>query len=296
MRILVFGRSGQVGDALAGLNGPGVAVTALSRVEADLADPEVVAAAIERHPADLVVNAAAYTAVDRAEDEPGLAFAVNRDGPLFLARACARAGRPLVHISTDYVFDGSKPMPYDEADAPCPLNVYGASKLAGEMAVAGTLDRHVILRTSWVFASHGANFVKTMLRLGTQRPELAIVADQVGCPTPATDIARAVLRVAMAVRDGSARWGTFHFTGREATTWFGFAQAIFTEAERRTGAPAPRLRPISTAEYPVRARRPANSRLDCSHIGLAYGIAPADWRAGLAAAMDVLCPERVAAS
>ena len=226
MKVLVLGTSGQVGDALMRASWlAGTTLAGLARPALDMADPASIDRAMAENAPDLVVNATAYTAVDKAESDRDAAFAVNRDGPARLAALCAARGVPLIHISTDYVFDGTKPAPYAENDPVDPVNVYGASKEAGEAAVRAALPRHVILRTSWVYAAHGANFVKTMLRLGRERPELGVVADQTGAPTAAADIAAAI--VAIAGRIEAARsenrlddvpWGTYHLTGAGETT------------------------------------------------------------------------------
>lgn len=254
----------------------------MGRDECDLADTTAVFRVIAEKAPDLVVNAAAYTAVDRAESEPELAMKVNAEAPAALAQACAERGAALIHLSTDYVFDGAKLGAYVEADPIGPLSVYGRTKEAGEAAVRDRLDRHVIVRTSWVFSSHGTNFLKTMLRLGQSNSALRVVSDQTGAPTSARDIARAVLRVAETVRRRKSTWGTFHFSSAEPTTWHGFAQAIFALA--RAGRDVA-VTPISTAEYPTAARRPLNSVLDCSRIGEAYGISQPSWRAALVDAL-----------
>ena len=295
MRILVLGAAGQVGTELQALDGrmwegQPLTVVALPRAAADLTDPAAVRAAVAQSQCQAVINAAAYTAVDQAESHPDDAFAVNRDGPHHIAEACTRAGLPLVHLSTDYVFDGTRPGAYREDDPPSPINVYGASKLEGERAVAAALPRHAILRTSWVFAAHGRNFVRTMLRLGDERSHLRVVADQIGCPTAAADIAAAAATVAARLADGHdpSLWGVFHYTSAEVTSWHGFAAAIFAERERRTGRPAPRLDAITTADFPTPARRPANSVLDNSRLRECYGIRQPDWRRSLAVALDQL--------
>jgi len=292
MRILVLGADGQVGTELRALSGQGVEITALTRRQADLTDPTAVRTAVSESRCGAVVNAAAYTAVDRAESEPEAAFAVNRDGPRHLAEACALAGLPLVHLSTDYVFDGTGTGAYGEDHPTAPVNVYGMSKRDGERAIAAALPRHAILRTSWVFAAHGHNFVRTMLRLGEERSHLRIVADQTGCPTAAADIAAAAVTVAgrLASSNDPRLWGVFHYTSGEVTTWHGFAAAIFAERERLTGRPAPELAAIATADFPTPARRPANSVLDCSRIRERHGVAQPDWRRSLAAVMERLRP------
>ncbi len=281
--VLVFGAAGQIGRELVGQAWPdGVRAVGADRGTADITDRAAVAQVVARLRPDLVVNAAAYTAVDKAEQEPERAFAVNRDGAANLAEACVARSVPLVHLSTDYVFDGAQAGAYAEVDPVSPLGVYGASKEAGEAAIRGRLERHVILRTAWVFGVHGQNFVKTMLRLGAERAELRIVADQRGCPTEAADIARAIARIAAAVLrpDAAPRFGTFHYAGAPATTWHGFAEAIFRRVAAR-GRPVPRLTAITTGEYPTPARRPANSMLATAKLAQAYAIAPCDWPAAL---------------
>ncbi len=278
-RILVFG-GGQVALELRRPDlRPGVAIAALTRAEADITRRKDVQAALRRHRCDAVINAAAYTAVDRAEEERETAFAVNRDGPRRLAEACAEVGVPLVHISTDYVFDGSKTSAYSESDPVNPLGVYGESKEAGERAIRDVLERHVIVRTAWVFSAHRQNFVKTMLRLGEERDELRIVADQFGCPTAAAQLAEGLLQIATMA--GDADWGTYHLCGAERTSWHGFAREIFAGRARLTGQPSPLLHPVATSEFPTPARRPANSELDCTKVKTRFGIAAPDWHAGL---------------
>jgi dTDP-4-dehydrorhamnose reductase len=264
----------------------GIPVRAATRESCDVTDPAAIARVTED--ASLLVNCTAYTAVDKAESEAELAFAVNATAPEQMARVCAAQGVPLVHISTDYVFDGSGDRPWREDDLTAPLGVYGRSKLAGETAVAEQLDRHVILRTSWVFSAHGANFVKTMRRLGATRPELTVVDDQRGGPTAAADIAEAILTIAERIRDGSTAWGTYHYSGGPATTWCGFAKAILADV------PAVTVRPIPTSAYPTPARRPLNSVLDCAKIERAFGIAQPDWRPALEAVLARLKAERAA--
>lgn len=285
MRLLVFGATGQVARELARQGAArGAAVTALGRDRADLADPAACAAAIAGAAADVVINAAAYTAVDRAESEPELAHAVNAAAPGAMARTAAARALPFLHISTDYVFDGAPGRPWREEDRPAPLGVYGASKLAGEAAVAAAGGAHAILRTSWVFSAHGANFVKTMLRLGLERDTLRVVDDQIGGPTPARAIAEALLTVAAAFAAGQGAPGVFHFSGAPAVSWAGFARMIFD----LRGGPAPEVAAIPTTDYPTPARRPLNSVLDCAKIRAAYGIAQPDWRAGLKSVLEEL--------
>jgi dTDP-4-dehydrorhamnose reductase len=279
MTLVVFGAGGQVGRELAELaQARGLAVRALARSEVDITDAAAVAEAVRG--ADFVVNCAAYTAVDKAEAERDRAFAVNATAPGAIAQACAEAGAALVHISTDYVFPGDGDRPWREDDPIAPLSVYGESKAAGEAAVRSALPRHVILRTSWVFAAHGSNFVRTMLRLGAERPELRIVADQHGGPTAAADIAAAILAIReRALAPGFSDWGNFHFSGAPATTWHEFATAIFAPR----GGGGPKLHPIATSDYPTPARRPANSVMDCGRIARVFGVAQPDWRQSLAA-------------
>lgn len=291
MRVLIAGREGQVARALVARWAPeGHAITALEPPELDLTSRASIAAALAASRPELVVNAAAYTAVDKAEDQAELAFAVNRDGAGWLAEAAAEAGAPFVHFSTDYVFDGLKGSPYTEADPVNPLGVYGASKEAGERAVLSANPRAVVLRTAWVCSPDGANFVKTMLRLAGERQELRVVADQHGAPTFAADLAAAVARIAprlLAAPAGDEAFGLFHLSGSPHTTWHGFTAEILAGLAAR-GGKRPRLTPIATAEYPTRARRPADGRLDCAKITRVHGIAPADWRASLARCLDAL--------
>lgn len=279
--ILVIGRSGQVAQALAQY--PGV-VTA-GRPEADLAKPETLVAALARHAPAAVVNAGAYTAVDAAESERDEAFAINAAGAGHLAQACAEADVPLVHISSDYVFDGDATRPWREDDPVAPLSAYGASKAEGEAQTRAAGGRHVILRTSWIYSETGRNFLTTMLRLGRERPELAIVDDQIGAPTYAADVAAAVARIVETTETGRDDiWGTYHFANAGSTTWFGFAAEIFAKAQA-LGWPVPKLKPITTAEYPTPARRPAYSVLDTAKISRVFGIAPPEWREALGRCM-----------
>jgi dTDP-4-dehydrorhamnose reductase len=238
---------------------------------------------------DLVINLAAYTAVDRAESEPETAWAVNCAGVAHIAAACDD-GTPLVHLSTDYVFDGRKDGPYCEGDAVNPLNVYGRSKEAGERAVRSAAPRHIILRTAWVYGAYGTNFVKAMLRLGAERPVLRVVADQQGCPTAAADIAAALIAIARKIERGGIGWGTFHFAAAGSTSWCEFAEEIVGLAGELGTWPsglAPRVEPITTDQYPTAAQRPTNSVLDCRKI-TALGISPPPWRSSLPAVVREL--------
>ncbi len=282
LRLLVTGAQGQLGRELL-LRGQrqGFAVTGLGRAELDIADAAAVERAVAAAAPQIVVNAAAYTAVDLAESEPERAFAINADGPRHLARACAAHGLPLIHVSTDYVFDGTKSGGYREDDPVAPLNVYGASKEAGERAVREELAAHLILRTSWVYGAHGRNFVLTMLQLADKQDLLKVVGDQHGCPTSAADLAEAILVLSRRAGSGDEGWGTFHFAGAGVTSWHGFAVAVM-ELCRSAGGAAPRVVPITTAEFPRPARRPASSVLDCARIGAVHGIVPRPWREALA--------------
>lgn len=269
--ILVFGESGQVARELAAR----ASVLTLSRARADLMDPAACAAAIRLRRPRAVVNAAAWTAVDRAEAEEETATVVNAAAPAAMAQACADLAIPFVHISTDYVFDGAGSAPWTPDSPTGPLGAYGRSKLKGEEAVRAAGGPHVILRTSWVFSAHGTNFVKTMLRLGADRPTLRVVADQWGGPTPAAAIAQACLTIADRLAADPALSGTHHFAGTPDVSWAGFARAIMDEA----GLPA-LVEDIATTDYPTPARRPANSRLDCAGLAV-FGLVRPDWRPGL---------------
>jgi dTDP-4-dehydrorhamnose reductase len=287
MRLLVFGTTGQVAAELArAAPARGAALTALGRAEADLADPAACAAAVRVADADAVINAAAYTAVDRAEAEVDFVHAVNAAAPGAMAAAAAARGLPFLHVSTDYVFDGTPGRAWREDDPTGPLGAYGRSKLEGEAAVAAAGGPHAILRTAWVFSAHGSNFVKTMLRLAGERDTLRVVDDQVGGPTPARAIAEALLVMAEALAAGRGTPGVFHFAGTPAVSWAEFARAIFALRAERGGGAGPVVQPIATADYPTPARRPLNSVLDCARIRAAYGIERPDWHEGLAAVLE----------
>jgi dTDP-4-dehydrorhamnose reductase len=291
MRILVAGRTGQLAiELLDRLPRDGHVIVAREAPELDLTDPPSIARAVEEVAPDAIVNAAAYTAVDKAESQRDLAFAVNATGAGLLAEAAARRDMPFVHVSTDYVFPGDGGAPYTEDAATGPIGIYGASKLAGEQAVLAVNPRSIILRTAWVCSPHGNNFVKTMLRLGREREAVSVVADQHGAPTFAADLADAIARLLprlAAAPAGDQAFGVFHLTGAPHTTWHGFAQAIFAEAAAR-GHKVPRLSAITTADYPTPARRPADGRLDCGKIVRVYGIPAADWRRSLSRCFDAL--------
>ncbi len=294
MRLLLLGGTGQVGRELQTRLPTGINCIAPSRAELDLNDPDCFTRVFATEPWSAVINAAAYTDVDRAESEPTLAFAVNADAPSRLAAETGRRGIPLIHISTDYVFDGRKGAPYSENDATGPLNAYGRSKLAGEQGVRAATSRHVIVRTSWVYSATGKNFVRTILRLAAERERLTIVADQRGCPTAARDIAKACLDIALrcAEEPDHAPYGLYHFAGAGEATWFEFACAILEMA----GGWLPRLPqvvPIQTADYPTKALRPADTRLDCAAIARVFGITARPWREALTATIDCLLSEKV---
>lgn len=279
MRVLVFGQSGQVARELQRFEG----VTALGRVEADLSDPAACAAIIAETQAEAVINAAAYTAVDKAEIDTKEAFRVNAEAPAAMAEAAARRGIPFLHISTDYVFDGTGETPWREEDPTGPMSTYGASKLQGEEGVRAANGTHVILRTSWVVSSHGHNFARTMLRLGAERAALSIVADQIGGPTPARAIAAALMEMARQLKDDPGKSGTYHFAGGPDTSWAGFAAEIFAQA-----ALPCQVTEIPTSAYPTPATRPLNSRLECSKVNKIFNISRPDWRLGLAEILSEL--------
>lgn len=288
-RVLVVG-AGQLGTELMRLSWPGgVTVTQHDQDTLDITDRAAVLAAVRDLRPELVVNAAAYTAVDKAESDADTAFAVNRDGPAHLAAACAETGAALVHVSTDYVFDGGKTGAYAETDPVAPLGVYGVSKEAGERAVRETLPRSLILRTAWVFSAHGHNFVKTMLRLAAEREELRVVADQHGCPTAAADLAAAIMHSALYCLDRGedAPWGTYHVCGTGPTTWHGFAEAI-VDGQAATTGKRPPVRPITTADFPTPASRPANSVMDTTRFTTTFGQPLRPWRDGLAEVLTEL--------
>ncbi len=286
---MVFGAGGQLGRHLSEAGAQlGRNVVALTYAEADICDPSAVESAVARHRPTAIVNAAAYTAVDKAESESGLAFRVNRDGAATVAAAAARAELPLIHLSTDYVFDGTAREPYREEDAVNPQGVYARSKEAGERNVREVHDRHLILRTAWVYGPFGTNFLRTMLRLGADRDELGIVDDQTGCPTATGDIAAAILTmVDQAEAADFAGWGTYHYVGGDTVTWFGFAAMIFTEAAK-LGHKVPHLRPIATSDYPTAAPRPAYSVLSTGKLRRRFGIEPKPLRDGVVATVQRL--------
>lgn len=283
-RILITGGSGQVGHCLKAQLEGCAELSVPDSSALNIADRRSVRQAVETFRPDYIINAAAYTAVDKAESDAERAFAVNRDGARHLAEAAEAAGAAMLHISTDYVFDGAGGAPYDEAAPTAPQNIYGASKLAGEQALLAACRRAVVMRTSWVFGAHGQNFVKTMLRLGRERDSLGIVADQYGAPTAAAGIAAALITIVRrhTPEQLAERAGIYHYCGSPYASWFEFAETIFAEAAAQgVLEKIPAVKPIATADYPTPAKRPADSRLDCGKIRTVFGIEPCDWHSAL---------------
>ncbi len=287
--ILVFGAGSQLGqEILSRAITHQIHTLGVTRAEADLTDGAAVSRLIATVRPRLIVNCAAYTAVDRAEGEPGVAWAVNVEGAANVARAAKSAGVPLIHISTDYVFDGTKSGAYVEGDIIAPINVYGRTKAEGEARVRAFALHHIILRTAWVYGRFGNNFLKTMLRLAGERPQLHVVADQKGCPTATQDLAEAVFVIDRKIcTDEPVRWGTYHFAGSGTTSWHGFAVHIVTAQARATNLRPPVV-PITTADYPTLARRPANSELDSSKFAAAFGYKAAPWQARAIETVELL--------
>lgn len=287
MNILVTGADGQVGTEMVRLSDNEFRVTGLTRGDLDITDRDAIARRLDEYEPDFLVNCAAYTAVDRAEDEPDLAYRVNADAVGWLGEACNARRVGVIHFSTDYVFDGTKDGPYTEDDPPNPLNVYGASKLEGENRLRAATDRHLILRVSWVFGRIGRSFVDTILRLAQERDELTVVDDQVGAPSPADAIAATVRAIAEHPGGLEDAWGTYHFSTVPVVSWCGFAQEIVaTAGARGTLAALPRVRGITTDQWPSKARRPLNSRLCSARLTASLGIAPPTWRASLRGYLD----------
>lgn len=290
--VLVVGHRGMLGGALLSrFSAEGVVAVGLDLPDVDITRVESVTECLKTHQPRLVVNCAGYTAVDKAESEPGLALAVNRDGPANLAVACNESGVAMIHISTDYVFDGEASRPYREKDPAAPRGVYAVSKWEGEEAVRANLSQHFIVRTSWMFAADGNNFVRTILRLARERDELRVVADQHGCPTWSVDLANALAKLAGAVFRGidPGAWGTYHFSGEGITTWHAFAEEIVQEGRRHEDLKVGRIVPVSTADYPTAAPRPAWSAMDCGKIAKVFGIVPPSWKPGLRETVKHLC-------
>jgi dTDP-4-dehydrorhamnose reductase len=287
MHLLVTGANGQLGQCLADeLKVQGIVHTLLSRQDADINDTVVLEKIVADKGVTAIINAAAYTAVDKTESEPELAKRINEDGPAALAKLCSRFDIPLLHVSTDYVFDGDSQRPYVETDQTNPSGVYGHTKLNGEIAVQRHCPKHIILRTAWVFSEYGNNFLKTMLRLAKERDTLGVVADQFGCPTYAGDIAKALISIARQIHaaeqdksGAQAHYGVYHYAGDEAVSWHGFAMAIFAEAHQQGVLKSlPTVNAIATEAYPTPAKRPAYSVLSTAKIEGDYGVRPSEWR------------------
>ncbi len=298
MKLLCIGKSGQVARALAERSmASGIDCLCLGRPDFDLLVSDQVGSALDAHKPDFVVNAAAYTNVDGAEGDREAAFALNATAAGVLAKLCAERGVPLIHLSTDYVFDGQGQAPWRETDDPVPINVYGASKLAGEQEIRAASDQHIILRTSWVYSSFGANFVKTMLRLADERGGARVVNDQIGSPTSATEIAETILKIANSFVDGSTphRYGTYHFAASGFVSWADTAAFIFQIYEQRLSCKI-ELKSIPTSDYPTTAERPRNSRLNTNKISDEFGVKPKDWTFHLRETVNRLLDERVRAS
>ena len=279
MKLLIIGSKGQLGQELTQIcQKSGFDFSETDLPETDISNVSQVDRLFSRHQPAIAVNAAAYTAVDKAESDQRTCFAVNRDGPMNLARTSAKHRVPLIHISTDYVFDGKGEIPYKEDDPVSPIGVYGTSKANGEIAIRRLHRQHVIIRTAWMYGVFGNNFVKTMLRVGRERQTLNVVDDQYGCPTCAADLANAILAVCDEIGHGKDDgWGTYHFCGKGITTWYEFAKAVFENAERLGMAKTPVIVPVGTSQYPTAAKRPAFSALDCSKIETAFGIRIKPW-------------------
>lgn len=288
LRVLVLGGEGQLGRELTALCvAKGIDVRSLGRQACDISNEPQVCAILAADQPSVVINAAAYTKVDQAETEQSLAFRFNCEGPGIVARSCASRHIPLIHVSTDYVFDGAKNSPYTEADPVAPLGAYGRSKEAGEQAIRNALEQHVIVRTSWVYGSHGTNFLKTMLNLASTRDSWGVVGDQIGTPTATIDLAEALLAVARRTLRYDTPWGTFHFSGQGDATWFEFAEEIVAAQMRYTGK-TPTLKRISTEEYPTPTRRPKNSRMNSDRFDSTFGVRARPWRERTRAVVDLL--------
>lgn len=283
LKVLITGSNGQVGSLLVQQLSEKAEVLAVDRDKLDITDEQSVMDMVETFQPDVIINAAAHTAVDKAENEVELSYLINRDGPRYLAQAAEKIGAAILHISTDYVFAGDKVGAYSETDPTDPQGVYGASKLAGEQAVIAACPRHIILRTAWVFGETGNNFVKTMIRLGRDRDQLGIVGDQFGGPTYAGDIAATLIAIAERFHSGQdVAWGIYHYSGLPSVSWFEFACFIFEQAQSQGVLDkSPALKSITTSDYPTPAKRPANSRLIMDKIHTAFGIPASDWKSAL---------------
>lgn len=283
MKVLITGCNGQVGHCLVNQLRDKAEVLAVDKEQLDITDRAAVYTMVADFEPNYIINAAAHTAVDKAEEEVELSFAINRDGPKYLAEAAESCGAVMLHISTDYVFKGTGNKPYQENDPVGPQGVYGESKLAGEIAVIDACEKHLILRTAWVFGEHGNNFVKTMLRLAQTRKELSIVGDQIGAPTYAGDIAVALIKMVESMEGGTERkWGVYHYSGMPYASWYDFAQTIFEKAQNKGIIDnSPILISIPTSAYPTPAKRPTNSRLNCDKILTQFGVTPSDWVSAL---------------
>ncbi|GEM81332.1 NAD(P)-dependent oxidoreductase [Vibrio superstes NBRC 103154] len=281
MRVLVTGCDGQVGRSLVERMPANWEVVALNKRQLDITDRNAVLKTLQDIKPKYVINAAAYTLVDKAEDEPSKCFSINRDGARNLALGSQKFNAVILHISTDYVYSGRKNEPYIEFDTPEPLSVYGKSKLEGELAIAESHSKHIIVRTSWVFSEYGSNFVKTMLRLGSTHQELSIVDDQFGGPTYAGDLAGALLSIIDSLENGSLGYGLYHFTGTPAVTWRGFADTVFKQAIKNDITGRIEIKGIATSQYPTKAKRPSNSCLCCDKIYQTFSIKPSDWKSAL---------------
>lgn len=288
-RILLTGASGQIGAAVAAAAPAAWRIDRPARADLDLSAPEAIGAFLRDRDYDLILNAGAYTAVDKAESERAAVWRVNAEAPAALASAARLADTPVIHLSTDYVFDGAKGAPYVEDDPIGPINVYGAAKAAGELAVRAASPRNVVLRTAWVFSPRGTNFVKTMLRLARERAEIGVVSDQIGSPTGADDVALALVRVCGRLLDEKAEGGVYHFVNSGEASWFEVAEAVLATLRAR-GGPTPRLKAITTADYPTPARRPANSRLATGRFQATFDLQSRDWRQALEAVCAQLLP------
>lgn len=294
MKIFVTGSEGQLGrELLKKAKSLGFEATGLDLPQIDITIKPDVVAILNNIKPDVVINAAAYTNVDRAEDEAEICFAANCTGPENIAAVCRSLDIPLIHISTDYVFDGSRNTPYTEKDVISPVNIYGKCKAQGDDAVRNILRKHIIIRTSWLYGVHGHNFVKTILRLGEEKEAISIVADQFGSPTFVIDLADTILAISSQVQNNQDDiWGTYNYCGAGITTWHGFAEKIIEEAKKYINVKTKQVKPIASKDYPVKAKRPSYSALDCSLIKSRFGICPKPWQESLKTAMKIICGDK----